>query len=125
MVKCGALCAGRPTCEEAPADPYFDGLSQLGREPSAQPVSKLAFDFERRKLNTVEVGPLLCTKRAPGGADCCCDRSSCMERNVPICTTASIALLLARCLACSGARLHCVCMPAALYCHASCLCMSR
>lgn len=48
-------CAGRPTCEEALADPYFDGLSQLGREPSAQPVSKLAFDFERRKLNTVEV----------------------------------------------------------------------
>ena len=37
------------------ADPYFEGLSQLGREPSAQPVSKLAFDFERRKLNTVEV----------------------------------------------------------------------
>lgn len=49
--------AGRPTCEEALADPYFEGLSQLGREPSAQPVSKLAFDFERRKLNTAEVRP--------------------------------------------------------------------
>ena len=53
-------CAGRPTCEEALADPYFEGLSQLGREPSAQPVSKLAFDFERRKLNTVEVLALWC-----------------------------------------------------------------
>ncbi len=31
------------------------GLSQPGREPSAQPVSKLAFDFERRKLTTDEV----------------------------------------------------------------------
>ncbi|KAK9809717.1 hypothetical protein WJX73_009189 [Symbiochloris irregularis] len=51
--------AGRPTCEEALADPYFEGLSQLGREPSAQPVSKLAFDFERRKLNTAEVRELI------------------------------------------------------------------
>jgi hypothetical protein len=45
----------RPTSEEALADPYFAGLSQLTREPSAQPVSKLAFDFERRKLTTDEV----------------------------------------------------------------------
>ena len=61
--------AGRPTCEEALADQYFEGLSQLGREPSAQPVSKLAFDFERRKLNTAEVGcaPLLWGSRAGEG----------------------------------------------------------
>ena len=39
----------------APADPYFSGLSQPGREPSAQPVSKLSFEFERRKLTTDEV----------------------------------------------------------------------
>ena len=45
----------RPTCEEALADPYFNGLSQPGREPSAQPVSKLSFEFERRKLTTDEV----------------------------------------------------------------------
>ena len=45
----------RPTSEEALADPYFAGLSQPGREPSAQPVSKLAFDFERRKLQSNEV----------------------------------------------------------------------
>ena len=47
--------AERPTSEEALADPYFAGLSQPGREPSAQPVSKLTFDFERRKLTTDEV----------------------------------------------------------------------
>ncbi len=39
---------------QALADPYFHGLSQPGREPSAQPVSKLSFDFERRKLTTDE-----------------------------------------------------------------------
>ena len=47
--------AERPTSEEALADAYFHGLSQPGREPSAQPVSKLSFDFERRKLTTDEV----------------------------------------------------------------------
>lgn len=47
--------AERPTSEDALADPYFAGLSQPGREPSAQPVSKLAFDFERRKLSSSEV----------------------------------------------------------------------
>lgn len=47
--------AERPSSEEALADPYFAGLSQPGREPSAQPVSKLSFDFERRKLSTDEV----------------------------------------------------------------------
>jgi len=49
--------AERPTSEEALADPYFAGLSQPGREPSAQPVSKLTFDFERRKLTTDEARP--------------------------------------------------------------------
>ncbi len=57
--------AERPTSEEALADPYFAGLSQPGREPSAQPVSKLSFDFERRKLTTDEVCPFVpsCTIR--------------------------------------------------------------
>ena len=55
----------RPTCEEALADPYFNGLSQPGREPSAQPVSKLSFEFERRKLTTDEV-------RIVGKAPACC-----------------------------------------------------
>ncbi|EFN52683.1 hypothetical protein CHLNCDRAFT_138663 [Chlorella variabilis] len=47
--------AERPTAEEALADPYFAGLSQPSREPSAQPISKLAFEFERRKLVVEEV----------------------------------------------------------------------
>lgn len=45
--------------EEALADPYFAGLSQPSREPSAQPISKLAFEFERRKLNVEEVRDLI------------------------------------------------------------------
>ena len=49
--------ADRPTSEAALADPYFAGLSQPGREPAAQPVSKMAFEFERRKLQVEEVGP--------------------------------------------------------------------
>mmetsp|Transcript_1155 Transcript_1155/g.2359 ORF Transcript_1155/g.2359 Transcript_1155/m.2359 type:complete len:520 (-) Transcript_1155:87-1646(-) len=51
--------AERPTAEEALADPYFAGLSQPSREPSAQPISKIAFEFERRKLNTEEVRELI------------------------------------------------------------------
>lgn len=47
--------AERPTAEEALADPYFQGLAAPAREPSAAPVSKLAFDFERRKLTVDEV----------------------------------------------------------------------
>ena len=50
--------AERPTSEDALADPYFAGLSQPGREPSAQPVSKMAFEFERRKLGSNEVRAL-------------------------------------------------------------------
>lgn len=48
-----------PSTEEALADPYFAGLSQPSREPSAQPVSKLAFEFERRKLVVEEVRELI------------------------------------------------------------------
>ncbi|WVZ77975.1 hypothetical protein U9M48_025761 [Paspalum notatum var. saurae] len=40
----------RPTAEEALADPYFRGLAALECEPSAQPISKLDFEFEGRKL---------------------------------------------------------------------------
>ena len=47
--------AERPTSEEALADPYFHGLGAPVREPSASPVSRLAFDFERHKLQTHEV----------------------------------------------------------------------
>ena len=51
--------AQRPTAEEALADPYFEGLSQPNREPSAMPISKFTFEFERRKLTTEEVRELI------------------------------------------------------------------
>ena len=51
--------ADRPTAEEALADPYFAGLATPAREPAAQPVSKLAFEFERRKLAADEVRDLI------------------------------------------------------------------
>ena len=51
--------AQRPTAEEALADPYFAGLSQPNREPSAMPISKFTFEFERRKLTTDEVRDLI------------------------------------------------------------------
>ncbi|XP_010552147.1 PREDICTED: mitogen-activated protein kinase 19-like [Tarenaya hassleriana] len=40
----------RPTATEALADPYFKGLAKVEREPSCQPISKLEFEFERRRL---------------------------------------------------------------------------
>ncbi|KAI3496453.1 hypothetical protein L1887_38817 [Cichorium endivia] len=43
----------RPTVEEALSDPYFKDLANVEREPSAQPVTKLEFEFETRK-NTKE-----------------------------------------------------------------------
>lgn len=51
--------AERPTAEEALTDPYFAGLSQPSREPTREAVSKLAFEFERRKLTTDEVRELI------------------------------------------------------------------
>ncbi len=53
MVNNCPLCS--MSAQAALADPYFAGLSQPAREPSAQPVSKLAFEFERRKLQVDEV----------------------------------------------------------------------
>ncbi|KAG1368067.1 putative Mitogen-activated protein kinase 9 [Cocos nucifera] len=44
---------GTPSPESiarALADPYFNGLANVDREPSTQPISKLEFEFERRKL---------------------------------------------------------------------------
>lgn len=50
---------GRPTAEEALADPYFKGLSKVEREPSAQPVTKLEFEFERRRITKEDVRELI------------------------------------------------------------------
>ncbi|WJZ83173.1 hypothetical protein VitviT2T_002878 [Vitis vinifera] len=41
------------------ADPYFDGLENVDREPSTQPISKLEFEFERRKLTKDDVRELI------------------------------------------------------------------
>ncbi|KAJ4889445.1 Mitogen-activated protein kinase 8 [Raphanus sativus] len=49
----------RVSAEEALADPYFSGLSNSEREPSTQPISKLEFDFERKKLNKDDVRELI------------------------------------------------------------------
>ncbi|GAV74980.1 Pkinase domain-containing protein [Cephalotus follicularis] len=50
----------RPTAEEALADSYFQGLSNVDREPSStQPISKLEFEFERRKLAKDDVRELI------------------------------------------------------------------
>ncbi|KAF2566298.1 hypothetical protein F2Q68_00027919 [Brassica cretica] len=41
------------------SDPYFSGLSNSEREPSTQPISKLEFDFERKKLIKDDVRELI------------------------------------------------------------------
>ncbi|TYH29871.1 hypothetical protein ES288_A01G047400v1 [Gossypium darwinii] len=49
----------RPTTAEALADPYFKGLAKIEREPSCQPISKLEFEFERRRLTKEDIRELL------------------------------------------------------------------
>ncbi|XP_028052853.1 mitogen-activated protein kinase 19-like isoform X3 [Camellia sinensis] len=49
----------RPTAEEALADPYFKGLAKVEREPSCQPISKLEFEFERRRVTEEEIRKLI------------------------------------------------------------------
>ncbi|GMH08385.1 hypothetical protein Nepgr_010225 [Nepenthes gracilis] len=49
----------RPTAEEALADPYFKGLAKVEREPSAQPVKKMEFEFERRRMTKEDVRELI------------------------------------------------------------------
>ncbi|MCO5602972.1 hypothetical protein L7F22_057114 [Adiantum nelumboides] len=49
----------RPTAEQALADPYFKGLAKVEREPSAQPISKMEFEFERRRLTKDDVRELI------------------------------------------------------------------
>ncbi|XP_057485470.1 mitogen-activated protein kinase 15-like isoform X1 [Actinidia eriantha] len=49
----------RPSAEEALADPYFKNLARVEREPSAQPVTKMEFEFERRKVTKEDVRELI------------------------------------------------------------------
>lgn len=49
----------RPTAEEALADPYFRGLAKVEREPSCQPITKIEFEFERRKVTKEDIRELI------------------------------------------------------------------
>ncbi|CAL9122152.1 unnamed protein product, partial [Musa textilis] len=49
----------RPTAEEALADPYFKGLAKVEREPSCQPITKMEFEFERRRLTKEDIRELI------------------------------------------------------------------
>uniref|UniRef100_A0ACD5W026 Uncharacterized protein n=1 Tax=Avena sativa TaxID=4498 RepID=A0ACD5W026_AVESA len=49
----------RPTAQEALADPYFKGLGKVEREPSCQPITKLEFEFERKKVTKEDVKELI------------------------------------------------------------------
>ncbi|KAL8161270.1 hypothetical protein V2J09_012759 [Rumex salicifolius] len=49
----------RPTAEQALADPYFHGIAQAENEPTAEPISKLEFAFERKKLRKDDVRELI------------------------------------------------------------------
>uniref|UniRef100_M8CUR1 Mitogen-activated protein kinase 16 n=1 Tax=Aegilops tauschii TaxID=37682 RepID=M8CUR1_AEGTA len=49
----------RPTAAEALADPYFTGLANSELEPTTQPISRLEFEFERRKLAREDVRELI------------------------------------------------------------------
>ncbi|KAG6489004.1 mitogen-activated protein kinase 10-like [Zingiber officinale] len=49
----------RPTAEEALADPYFKGLAKVEREPSSHPITKMEFEFERRRLTKDDIRELI------------------------------------------------------------------
>lgn len=44
---------------QALADPYFASLANVEREPSRHPISKLEFEFERKKLAKDDVRELI------------------------------------------------------------------
>ncbi|KAL5190636.1 Mitogen-activated protein kinase 9 [Glycine soja] len=49
----------RPSAKETLSNPYFTGLANMNCEPSTQPISKLEFEFERRKLTKDDVRELI------------------------------------------------------------------
>ncbi|XP_024545126.1 mitogen-activated protein kinase 15 isoform X2 [Selaginella moellendorffii] len=49
----------RPSATEALADPYFQSMSHLQREPAANPISRMEFEFERRRLTREDVRELI------------------------------------------------------------------
>lgn len=51
MVLLGArVCFLNLVFYQALADPYFKGLAKVEREPSCQPITKMEFGFERRRV---------------------------------------------------------------------------
>jgi len=44
---------------QALADPYFKGLAKVEREPSCQQITKMEFEFERRKVTKEDVKELI------------------------------------------------------------------
>ncbi|GFQ02161.1 mitogen-activated protein kinase 16 [Phtheirospermum japonicum] len=49
----------RLSAEEALADPYFRNLARVEREPAAPPVTKMEFEFERRRITKDDVRELI------------------------------------------------------------------
>ncbi|XAR52793.1 Mitogen-activated protein kinase [Bertholletia excelsa] len=49
----------RPTAEEALSDPYFKGLAKVEREPSCLPITKIEFEFERRRVTKEDIRELI------------------------------------------------------------------
>lgn len=47
------------TFNQALADPYFKGLAKVEREPSCQPISKMEFEFERRRATKEDIRELI------------------------------------------------------------------
>ncbi|GER42711.1 mitogen-activated protein kinase 16 [Striga asiatica] len=49
----------RPSAKEALEDLYFRHLARVEREPSTQPVIKMEFEFERRRITKDDVQELI------------------------------------------------------------------
>nr|XP_043628511.1 mitogen-activated protein kinase 16-like [Erigeron canadensis] len=49
----------RPSAEEALSDPYFKNLAKVEREPSAQQITRMEFEFERRGTTKEDVRELI------------------------------------------------------------------
>nr|CAB3473668.1 unnamed protein product [Digitaria exilis] len=49
----------RPNAEQALAHPYFKGLAKVEREPSCQPITKMEFEFERRRVTKEDIRELI------------------------------------------------------------------
>lgn len=44
---------------QALAHPYFKGLAKVEREPSCQPITKMEFEFERRRVTKEDIRELI------------------------------------------------------------------